>query len=149
MWICPGASYTFSVPFGITFGVFSTAGQAIAYQFGMRPTAEYKPATRMCLTRFQLFGVANRTVGYEVTGYLSSLVAGQPEHAIAVGLRVGLAIGVVTALATSCTPFIEWFADHVPAKRIGVFGVALILVGFTLQSIQYWVAVLGVMVLPK
>jgi len=64
-------------------------------------------------------------------------------------LRVGLAIGVVTALATSCTPFIEWFADHVPAKRIGVFGVALILVGFTLQSIQYWVALLGVMVLPK
>src|SRR4029077_4408665 len=37
-----GAAYTFSVPFGITFGVFSTAGQAIAYRFGMRPTAEYK-----------------------------------------------------------------------------------------------------------
>lgn len=139
-----GASYSFGVQFGVTLGVLSTIGQAIVYRFGMRPTAEYKPATRMRLTRFQLFGVANRTVGYAVTGYVSSLVAGQPEHAIAVGLRVGLAIGVVTALATSCTPFIEWFADHVPAKRMGVFGVALILCGFTLQSVQYWVALLNV-----
>jgi hypothetical protein len=137
-----GASYTFSVPFGITFGVFSTVGQAIVYRFGMRPTADYKPATRPRLTRLQVFGAANRTVGYAVTGYVSSLVARQPEHAIAVGLKVGLTIGVVTAVFGACTPFIEWFADHVPAKRMGVFGVALILVGFTLQSVQYWVALL-------
>jgi hypothetical protein len=144
-----GASYSFSVPFGITFGVLSTAGQAVAYRFGMRPTADYKPSTRPRLTRLQLFGAANRTVGYAVTGYVSSLVARQPEHAIAVGLKVGLVTGVVTAIFGSCTPFIEWFADHVPAKRMGVFGVGLILVGFTLQSVQYWVALLDANVLPK
>ena len=143
-----GASYTFSVPFGITFGVFSMVGQAIVYRFGMRPTAEYRPATRPRLTRFQLFGAANRTVGYAITGYVSSLVARQPQHAIAVGLKVGLVIGVVTAIFGSCTPCIEWFADHVPAKRMGVFGVALILVGFTLQSVQYWVTLLDVSILP-
>ncbi len=143
-----GASYSFSVPFGITFGALSTAGQAIAYRFGMRPTADYEPATRPRMTRFQLVGAANRTVGYAVTGYISSLVARQPQHAIAVGLKVGLVIGVVTAIFGSCTPFIEWFADHVPAKRMGVFGVALILVGFTLQSVQYWVALLDVSILP-
>jgi hypothetical protein len=144
-----GASYTYGVAFGITFGVFSTAGQAIAYRFGMRPTADYKPATRPRMTRLQLFGAVNRTVGYAVTGYVSSLVAGQPQHAIAVGLKVGLVIGVVTAVFGSCTPFIEWFADHVPAKKMGVFGVGLILVGFTLQSVQYWVALLDLGVLPK
>ena len=144
-----GASYSFSVPFGITFGALSTAGQAIAYRFGIRPTADYNPATRPRLTRFQLLAAANRTVGYAATGYLSSLVARQPEHAIAVGLKVGLVMGVVTAIFGSCTPFIEWFADHVPAKRMGVFGVALILVGFGLQSVQYWVSLLDVSVLPK
>jgi len=144
-----GAAYTFSVPFGITFGVFSAIGQAIVYRFGMRPTAEYKPATRPRMTRFQLFGAVNRTVGYAFTGYVSSLVARQPEHAVAVGLKVGLVIGVVTAIFGSCTPFIEWFADHVPAKRMGVFGVALILFGFTLQSVQYWVALLDVSVFVK
>jgi hypothetical protein len=144
-----GASYSFGAPFGVTFGVLSTAGQAIVYRFGMRPTAEYKPATRLRLTRFQLFGAVNRTVGYAVTGYVSSLVAQQPQHAIAIGLRVGLAIGVVTAISSSCTSFIEWFADHVPAKHMGVFGVALILVGFALQSVQYWMALLDVAILSQ
>ena len=141
-----GATYSFGAPFGITFGVLSTAGQAIAYRFGIRPTVDYKPATRPRLTRFQLLAAANRAVGYAATGYVSSLVARQREQAISVGLKVGLGIGLVTAFSGAFTPFIEWMADHVPEKRMGVFGVGLILIGFTLQSIQYWVALLDVQV---
>jgi hypothetical protein len=137
-----GASYLFGAPFGITFGALSTAGQAIAYRIGIRPTVNYKPATRPRLTRFQLLAAANRTVGYAVTGYVSSLVAQQPEHAVAVGLKTGLVIGVVTAISGTCTPFIEWTADHVPERRMGVFGVGLLLTGFLLQSVQYWAALL-------
>jgi hypothetical protein len=139
-----GASYLFGAPFGITFGVLSTAGQAIAYRIGIRPTAEYKPATRPRLTRFLLLAAANRTVGYAVTGYVSSLVAQQWEHAIAVGLKTGLAIGVVTAIVGPLTPFIEWTADHLPERRMGVFGICLIVIGFALQSAQYWAALLDV-----
>jgi hypothetical protein len=124
----------------------STAGQAIAYRIGIRPTVDYKPAARPRITRFQLLAAANRTVGYAVTGYVSSLVAQQREHAIAVGLKTGLALGVVTAIIGSCTPYIEWKADHVPERRMGVFGVGLILIGFTLQSVQYWAALLDVSV---
>ena len=62
------------------------------------------------------------------------------------GLKAGLAIGVVTAIAGTCTPFIEWMADHVPERGMGVFGIALILIGFTLQSVQSWVALLDVTV---
>jgi hypothetical protein len=139
-----GASYSFGVPFGITLGVLSTLGQAIAYRFGSRPTAEYKPAARPRLSRFMLLAAANRTVGYAITGYISSLVAGQPDHAMAVGLKVGLVIGLVTAIGGSFTPFIEWFADRVPEKRMGVFGIGLILIGFAMQSVQYWAALLDV-----
>lgn len=139
-----GASYSFGGRFGFTFGVLSMVGQAIAYRFGIRPTIDYKPATRPRITRWQLLAAANRTVGYAVTGYVSSLVAQQPEHAIAVGLKAGLTLGIVTSVVGSCTPFVEWTADHVPEKRMGVFGVALILVGFALQSVQYWVAFLDV-----
>jgi hypothetical protein len=139
-----GASYSFGARFGIMFGVLSAAGQAIAYRMGVRPTVDYKPATRVRVTRFQLLAAANRTIGYALTGYFCSLVTGQKEHAIAIGLRAGLALGVVTAIIGSCTPLIEWKADHVPEKRMGVFGVGLILVGFALQSVQYWVALLDV-----
>jgi hypothetical protein len=141
-----GASYHFGARFGITFGLLSTVGQAIAYRIGIRPTVDYKPATRPGVTRFQLLAAANRTVGYAVTGYVSSLVARQPQHAIAVGLRVGLTIGVVTAVSGGCIPLIEWMADHVPERRMGVIGVGLILIGFTLQSVQYWVSLLDISV---
>jgi hypothetical protein len=139
-----GASYSFGAAFGFTFGVLSTAGQAVAYRIGIRPTVNYKPAARPRLTRFMLLAAANRAVGYMVTGYVSSLAAQQRDHAIAIGLKTGIAIGAVTAIAGSCTPVIEWMADHVPERRMGVFGVALILIGFTLQSVQYWLALLDV-----
>ena len=141
-----GASYVFGAGFGVTFGVLSALGQVIAYRMGIRPTIGYKPSMRPRITRFQLLAAANRTVGYGLAGYLSSLVAHQRRHAIAVGLTAGLALGVVTVLAGACTPFIEWAADHVPERRMGVLGIGLILVGFTLQSFQYWLALLDVSV---
>jgi hypothetical protein len=139
-----GAAYSLGATFGITFGVLSTVGQVIAYRIGVRPTVDYQPAARLRVTRFQLMAAATRTAGYTVAGYVSSLVAQNRDHAIAVGLKAGLAIGLVTAISSSFTPFVEWTADHMPEKRMGVFGVGLILMGFGLQSVQYWVALLDV-----
>jgi hypothetical protein len=139
-----GATYLYGGAFGATFGVLSTVGQVLAYRAGIRPTLDYQPATRPRLTKHQFLAAVNRMVGYTVTGYVSSLVAQQPEHAIAVGLKAGVAIGLVTAIAGTCTPFIEWMADHVPEKSMGVFGVGLIITGFALQSVQYWLALLDV-----
>lgn len=141
-----GASYLFGPRFGIVFAVLSTVGQTIAYQFGIRPTMDYRPAARPRFSPLVMLAAANRTIGYMATGYISSLVARQREHAIAVGLKVGLALGVVTAIIGSCTPVIEWTADRVPEKRMGVLGIGLILIGFALQSVQYWVALLDVSV---
>lgn len=96
------------------------------------------------MTKFQVLGVLNRTVAYAVSGYLSAVVAGESEIAIGVGVKLGLAIGLLTLLVGACIPVIEWFADHAPQKRMGVFGVVLILIGFGLQSLQYWAALLEV-----
>jgi hypothetical protein len=139
-----GAAYLYGGTFGALFGALSTLGQVVAYQLGIRPTLDYQPAKRPRLTKYQLLAAMNRTVGYAVSGYVSSLVAQQREHAFAVGLKAGLVIGVVTAIAGTCTPFVEWIADHVPEKRMGVFGVGLIIAGFALQSVQYWVSLLDV-----
>jgi hypothetical protein len=141
-----GGSYLYGVTFGIIFGTLGTAGQIFAYSVGIRPTIDYKPARRPRVTRFQMLSCVNRGFGYGVGGYVSSLLAHQREHAIAIGLRTGLALGLVTLMTLFCTPLVEWGADHVPEKRMGVFGVGLILIGFSLQSVQYWVALLDVRV---
>src|SRR6266852_2742282 len=139
-----GATYLYGVTFGATFGVLSTVGQVIAYQVGIRPTLDYQAATRPRLTKHQFLAALNRTVGYAAAGYISALTAHQSANALGVGVKAGLVIGLVTAISNFCTPFIEWIADHVPEKRMGVFGVGLILIGFALQSVQYWVALLDV-----
>ena len=41
-----GAAYTFSVPFGITFGLLSTAGQAVAYGAYQAEEREAREARR-------------------------------------------------------------------------------------------------------
>lgn len=141
-----GAAYLNGRAFGATFGGLSTVGQVVGYQFGIRPTMDYQPATRPRLTHHQFIAVVIRTIGYAVAGYLSSLAARQPEHAIAIGLKTGLMVGVVTAVVSACIPLIEWTADHLPEKRMGVLGVGLIVIGFALQSVQYWLALLDVSV---
>ncbi len=141
-----GTASLFGARFGILFGILSTVGQAIAYRFGIRPSADYHPATRPRVTRFQLLAAANRTVGYAITSYICSVLTQQREHALSVGLKAGLVIGLVTAVSGAFTPYIEWTADHVPEKRMGVYGVGIILLGFTLQSVQYWMTLLDVTV---
>jgi hypothetical protein len=139
-----GTAWLFGARFGLAFGILSTGSQMVAYRIGIRPTTNYKPAMRPRVTRFLVLTAVNRTLGYTVAGYICSLVAQQRDHAVEQGLTAGLAIGLVTALAMPFTPSIEWAADHVPEKRMGVIGVGLILVGFTLQSLQYWAVVLNV-----
>jgi hypothetical protein len=141
-----GAAYLYGGTFGVMFGALSAVGQVLAYRVGIRPTIDYRPATRPRMSRYQLLAAVNRTVGYTAAGYISALVANQRAAALSVGVKDGLAIGIVTAIVGSCTPFVEWIADHVPAKRMGVFGVGMILIGFALQSVQYWLALLDVRV---
>jgi hypothetical protein len=139
-----GGAYLYGALFGAVFGALATIGQILGYRIGIRPTLDYLPGTRPRITKRQFLTVLNRTVGYAIAGYAAAIVAHRGGDAIKVGLGVGLAVGVVTAIVITCTPFIEWGADHVPQRRMGVFGIALILVGFSLQSVQYWVALLDI-----
>jgi hypothetical protein len=62
------------------------------------------------------------------------------------GLRAGLTIGIVTAFVNVLMPFVEWITETMPDRRFGVFGIVLILCGFGMQSVQYWMALLDVAV---
>jgi hypothetical protein len=137
-----GASHLFGLKFGITLGILSAAGQVVAYSIGIRPSLDYAPATRPGMSKYQILAAVNRAVGYGVAGYISALIGPQHAPAWMFGLAAGLIVGVVTAFMNFCMPMIEWTADHMPERRMGVVGVGLILIGFALQSVQYFVTLL-------
>jgi len=130
--------------FATAFAGLITIGQIFAYSRGMRPALDYSALRRPRLSRRQLWGTVIRTVGYMVTALLCSAFIHHVEHAWLFAIRVGLVTGIVTGVGGSITPYIEYYADNLPERRLGAFGIGLIFFGFALQSLQYWLALLDV-----
>jgi hypothetical protein len=130
--------------FAIAFAILVTLGQIFAYSRGMRPAIDYEASRRPRLTRRQFLGTVFRTVGFMVTALLCSAFIHHVEHAWSFAIRVGLVIGIVTGVGTTVNPYIEYYADNLPERRLGAFGIGLILCGFALQSFQYWLTLFDV-----
>jgi hypothetical protein len=130
--------------YAATFALLLTVGQAFAYVRGMRPGLDYSASRKPRLSRRQLEGTVVRTVGYIAAALLCSALVGHVEHPWRLALRLGLVTGVVTAVGTMVNPYIEYFADNLPERRLGVFGIWLVLCGFGCQSIQYLVSILDI-----
>jgi hypothetical protein len=139
-----GLYRTLGLQFAIAFGVLVTAGTVLAYARGMGPSLDYAASRRSRLTRRQMWGVIVRTVGYTVTALVCSALVRHLSQAWLFAIRVGLVTGLVTAVGTMVNPFIEYYADNLPERRLGVFGIWIVLSGFVLQSFQYWVAIFDI-----
>jgi hypothetical protein len=130
--------------FAIAFGLLVTVGQIFAYSHGMRPAIDYEASRRPRLTRRQFKGTLVRTVGFMATALICSAFVHHVDHAWSFAIRVGLVIGIVTGVGTMVNPYIEYYADNLPERRLGAFGIGLIFCGFALQSLQYWLALFDV-----
>jgi hypothetical protein len=130
--------------FAIAFAVLITIGQAFAYSRGMRPAIDYEASRSPRLTRRQFRGAVIRTFGYMATALACSAFIHHVEHPWIFAIRVGLVTGIVTGVGVTVNPYIEYYADNLPERRLGAFGIGLILCGFALQSLQYWLALFDV-----
>jgi hypothetical protein len=130
--------------FAIAFAVLITVGQIIMYTRDMRPSMDYVAARRPRLTLRQFWGTVVRTIGYIVTALICSAFIRHVDHAWTFAIRVGLVTGVVTGVGATMNPYIEYYADTLPERRLGAFGIGLIFCGFVLQSLQYWLVLLDV-----
>jgi hypothetical protein len=132
--------------FAAAFAVLITLGQIVAYSRGIRPALDYAATGKPRITRRHARAIFERTVGYTATALLCSAFVQHVDHVWIFALRVGLVIGVVTGVGIAVVPLIEYYADNLPERRLGAFGIGLILCGFALQSFQYWLALLDVRV---
>jgi hypothetical protein len=139
-----GLYRTLGLAYAVAFAGLITAGQVFAYSRGMRPAIDYSTARRPRLTKRQFQGTIIRTFGYIATALICSAIIHHVEHAWSFAIRVGLVTGVVTGVGVTVNPYIEYYADHLPERRLGVLGIALILCGFAFQSLQYWLALFDV-----
>ena len=130
--------------FAVAFAILITAGQVFAYSRGMRPGLDYAASPRPRLTRRLFWATVIRAVGYMVTALICSAFIRHVEHAWSFAIRVGLVTGIVTGFGSTVVPYIEYYADNLPERRLGAFGIGLILCGFALQSLQYWLALFDV-----
>jgi hypothetical protein len=130
--------------FGAAFGVFSGVGLAASYAIGFAPTHDYQTQARPRLSSHRMVASLLRAIAVSGAGILASVVTESGSHWIYVGLRLGLAAGVVSALVSLFSPAIEWHIDNLPERRLGMLGLALIFIGVILQSVQYWVVVFNV-----
>jgi hypothetical protein len=128
--------------FAVAFGLLITAGQVSAYSRGVRPALDYTAARRPRITRKQFQATVIRTIGYVATAIICSFFVHRVEHVWSFAIRVGLVTGLVTGVGGTVFPLIEYYADNLPERRLGVIGVGLMLCGFALQSLQYWLALL-------
>ncbi len=132
------------IRFAVAFAILITVGQILAYSRGMRPALDYAASRRPRITRRQFRGTVVRTAGYIVAALICSTLIHHLDHAWAFAIRVGLVTGIVTGVGVTVNPYIEYYADNLPERRLGAFGIGLIFCGFALQSFQYWLALFDV-----
>jgi len=94
------------------------------------------------LTRHKALASFYRALLISAAGIVAGWLASSTS--VWLGLRLGLAAGVVSALIGLFSPTIEWRIDNLPERRLGMVGLSLILAGVVLQSVQYWLTVFEV-----
>jgi hypothetical protein len=139
-----GLYRSLGLEFAIAFAVLITLGQVFAYSRGMRPALDYVASRRTRLSSRQFWGTVVRTIGYIATALICGALVHRADHAWSFAIRVGLVTGLVTGLGVTINPYIEYYADNLPERRLGAFGIALILCGFAMQSLQYWLSLFDV-----
>ena len=87
-----------------------------------------------------------RTLGYIAAALICSALVRHVDHPWIFATRLGVVTGLVTGIGMALSPHVEYYADHIPQRRMGVVGVGLMFCGFALQSLQYWVTVFDVRV---
>ncbi len=132
--------------FAVVYGALLTAGQVFAYARGVRPSLQYTTSRGPKFTHVFLMSTVLRTVGYIAAALICSALVRHVEHPWLFATRLGVVTGLVTGVGMAFSPHVEYYADHLPQRRMGVVGVALMFCGFALQSLQYWLAVFDVRV---
>lgn len=130
--------------FGLIFGLLAAAGLLGVYALGYSPSAEYPADSRARLRKRPLIASALRGLSTGIASALAGLISEHSLPALLLGIKVGFVAGLVSFVVSIVAPFVESWADRLPARRLGAFGTVLLLIGLMLQSLQYLVVLFDI-----
>ena len=111
--------------FAVAFGLLSAIGQLIACARGVRSSMDYIANRRPRFTRDQFWATVVRAIGNIASALLCSSFVHHVDHPVLFAIRVGLVTGLVTAIGVTVNPYIEYYADNLPQRYLGAFGILL------------------------
>jgi hypothetical protein len=130
--------------FALVFGALSSALLWIVYWRRFAPAYDYRSHAAPVITRHRLAAAMMRALAIGIAGAFAGWLSTGNPYSAGFGLVVGAVVAVVTTLVTILSPIIEWRVDHMPERHLIAVGLALVLAGFALQSVQYVLVILGV-----
>ena len=112
----------------------AAAGTWLAVAATTRASRQYSSRSK-----WSVKGVADTAAALACSVFVRHL-----DHPWLFASRLGIVTGLVTGVGMAFSPHVEYYADNLPQRRMGVVGVALMFCGFALQSLQYWLAIFDV-----
>jgi len=138
------ALFAFGWLFGLVFGLLTSIGLTCVYLLGFSPSHEYQAVGKPRFRPRAFVASLIRGIATGVAGAVAGFIAQRGIASLLFGLEVGLVVGFISAIIGIFSPFIEWWASNLPARRLGVLGTIVLLFGLVLQSLQYWVTLLDI-----
>jgi len=129
--------YAFSHALGLAFGGFLFLVLLSMWFLKLQPNAFYLQDTRPEFNRRKLLLVGFLGIATALVCMLSSIIAAGSTDLIAFGLRVGITVGLTSGFVLAVSPMIEWWAEHLPERRLGAAGAVLFMIGFCIQAFPY------------
>lgn len=134
---------SFGATFGIVFGVLSAVGIVLVYRLRFSPAVDYDITVRPRLRWHVIEASVMRGIAIGCAAIIAGILA-RGSGGVLLGIEIGVMITLAGAVLSTVSPFVEWWADHLPARRLGAFGAMLLLIGLALSSLQYWLVIFDV-----
>ena len=129
--------------FGIAFALLGTVALTIAYAASGLAGIDVHGWVAPRVDIAALVKGFSRGLAFGAAAILSAMLLKEPQD-IWFGAWVGLVTGISTSLFIIFSPSVGWWADHLPARRLGADGAMLVVIGSAIQALQYLLPLLGV-----
>lgn len=137
------AALAYGAEFGVIFGSLCALGMLIISWLGMTPTRDYIAQHRLHMTGHKFLAAVLRGAVIGLAGAAAAWIETANSYSVEFGVLVGGTVGLGSMVLTATSPMIEYWIDNMPERHLLLMGLAMVSVGFALQSVQYLVVILS------